>query len=1275
MDSKSIRLDKGISRTPTITSVGELADCVNLVVNKGEIVNAPTPSVTGVSIPDGYKLVYIHHTTGTTNYILDHDGTLVMMSEDGVIGDTREWTQAERTALYNELVSAAYTAMRTTQERITALNQALDRATGVTESETDAFKDAMEFTVVPNFAALLNQYDTRVYQVSGGTDYKSQYEAIEGTALSEYIAMWQFIEGNIDTIVDRTRDTYVAEYASPYNGYIMVYVGDTDEERQESQEAFEALNAITDVSSNSWYTTNLESLHDYCDRATIDTSAINAEIAILEGELATRADTYNAALAEYNRQIAVPKTVDSEVCEGYKSLTAIGNILIINRTDGILYARWREGKYFVYGSLPDLHIDFRLDSEYAEDKYTQLFTTTKNTNASQDEYFVIANARKSAHDGVGFISGESHYYVDIPLPSDVTAGQWCKVVATQIGANYYKWRIWVAYLDASDNPLYTQRYGSQNIPSGWQWEYYATGTIHKVRISYDFYPSSIDFDRYPLSVSVYGTQTMPRITVDNTSDNFTAIMGAVTKFIKRKSTDRNQFMLPFFVRYAIKMYDGSYVSPSAPKLMLPNCGHVPLAVVDSFSEGEDATQRQDLTLCALTSSLEYKMTVADNLAEDWTDLIDSVVIAVSAPIYTFNQGAEYDEDKQIFSIDSKTISEIADETYGIGKYLGDTSRRVAVIDAHESTFSTAASSRYVLSLPEYTNEQIRANVEGASAFYIIKEIKLTDMSTMTDYEDITLNKGVLDGLVGRARIDDASNTLQRYIPGCEYVYNSRLLIGDIRQRMFAGYLPDDGGGVYRSGRLPIARSGEVNDAIKQNEDISNVGHRTSYAAVVEIAMDNQIFKVYKPFPTLAERPETSAPELFWFYYPSSAAKRVTIYRRREGDYEVVSGNSIAATEVDDLYKVNIDLTEHPTLDGAYWFNDFKALVFPDECNLSNLTDDEAILLGDSDAPTSEFAYNNKIVMSNVANPMVFDMTSAELVGNGTIRALTSNTEALGDNQFGQHPILCFASDGVFAVPVTTEGKMSAVKPYGRDVITEGTRPLQTDNAVIFHSDGYLKMIDGRGVRNISQRLEGKRDALSALMSEVSETYLNGDWTDMLSMESGSITDYMDAARLMYDSANNLIHVYPSVESPSHYALSLSTGEWSRVTGHYPLSIVNGYPYSIMQVGTDMMRYRKSFDEQTRHKGLLLTREISMDTPLAVKMLHWLRVQRKITADNGEARIAVFVSNDRVRWVRLTSLRKHSYKWYRFAVFSDMADVDGLESINVGYEIRRTDKVR
>ena len=77
--------------------------------------------------------------------------------------------------------------------------------------------------------------------------------------------------------------------------------------------------------------------------------------------------------------------------------------------------------------------------------------------------------------------------------------------------------------------------------------------------------------------------------------------------------------------------------------------------------------------------------------------------------------------------------------------------------------------------------------------------------------------------------------------------------------------------------------------------------------------------------------------------------------------------------------------------------------------------------------------SNEVWVSEVNNPFVFNAQGVNTVGNGTIIGVVSNTRAISQGQFGQFPLFCFTSDGIWMLQTSSEGIYSASSPISREV--------------------------------------------------------------------------------------------------------------------------------------------------------------------------------------------------------------------------------------------------
>jgi hypothetical protein len=113
----------------------------------------------------------------------------------------------------------------------------------------------------------------------------------------------------------------------------------------------------------------------------------------------------------------------------------------------------------------------------------------------------------------------------------------------------------------------------------------------------------------------------------------------------------------------------------------------------------------------------------------------------------------------------------------------------------------------------------------------------------------------------------------------------------------------------------------------------------------------------------------------------------------------------------------------------------------------------------------------------------------------------------------------------------------------------------------------------------------------------------------------------------------------------------------------------------MQFGTQLMQYTDALEEDVVKPGWLLTRPISFSDHFTRKMLSDIRVFGQKTNPNTSFKVQVYISEDRVKWHRLTSLKGRSAKWYRFLIKADMCGLDTLTGIVCQYVPRLGSKLR
>ena len=114
--------------------------------------------------------------------------------------------------------------------------------------------------------------------------------------------------------------------------------------------------------------------------------------------------------------------------------------------------------------------------------------------------------------------------------------------------------------------------------------------------------------------------------------------------------DSNRFALPFFVRYGFRMITGDIITVSPPILMEPNTEVTPVIELSELKKvnSESIYYNALVTAKAYSSKLMYRVKDKVKLQNllDMEDLVDTLVIAVSDPIYLYKEGASLEECRQ-----------------------------------------------------------------------------------------------------------------------------------------------------------------------------------------------------------------------------------------------------------------------------------------------------------------------------------------------------------------------------------------------------------------------------------------------------------------------------------------------------------------------------------------------------------------------------------------------------------------------------------------------------
>ena len=694
------------------------------------------------------------------------------------------------------------------------------------------------------------------------------------------------------------------------------------------------------------------------------------------------------------------------------------------------------------------------------------------------------------------------------------------------------------------------------------------------------------------------------------------------------------FIFPFFVRYAYRLYDGSTLTMhSAPILMLPSSFEPMYIELVDFALGDTSSKyRVQYNPCKLF----MEAITTYNELKDFNDIISSIDIFISSPIYTY-KASGYDKiqnkENSFYEICIKDTDE-------------DTRNRNSYGIVNGSIKKIAHQEKFFFHLPLYTYDEIEKDVETRSLFYLLKSIdlnKLDDYSTNLTYaKTIDIETSYLQSLVNKEVMTDDYNSHNHLLPGSGFVYNNRLSLANVVQKLFNGWSID------------LISPRRWNEQRLSNTDQYSIYYRVE---------DDKGTVTLAPKKGLTFL-DTHA---LYFYYPSTMAKAAILRK-------VFNDSGTQKT----LYKT-YELNNHDFLNGSFacipfwqWecYYDQQAKYWSDGAEENEPTIGEGTKIETSKVYTSE---------ANM--PFYFPVTGINTVGNGEIYALTTTTQALSEGQFGQYPLYALTSKGVWALTIGSTGGISSVVPVTRDICINPENIMQLDDSVAFITDRGLMLLIGSRTQCLSETLNGDWFDPSVLKGF-------GEILSMAGVESLSFKSFGEFAKdafLAYDFPRQRILVCnPSSKIALTY--SLKSFQWGQATIGEVTAVANTYPNCVLQIGTNIKvidpsgktYYKTTITDTSQENKTDTVKTLAVTRPFSFGDKDMLKTVNDVIVRGDNVGIALYGSRDLKTWHYIGScknrfirgLQGSPYKSFRLVMVGEMTPSDLI--VGASFEITPKD---
>ena len=714
-----------------------------------------------------------------------------------------------------------------------------------------------------------------------------------------------------------------------------------------------------------------------------------------------------------------------------------------------------------------------------------------------------------------------------------------------------------------------------------------------------------------------------------TNEAVQATQNAIFAYINSDSANTknlNNFQNPFMIRYAYRLYDGSLLLLSTPVKMTPSISSAYLTRVTGFNTFNEQINGINMVILSLYSSLYYEIINFDQIKEslaNWTDLVKSIDIFITPALTGIDQNnschyiALYDA-----FIPPNFESASVKANISIGEKDSSGNLIYRAYDMSEIWGDNISKERFVsMKIKDFSP------VSGPLPFYLLSSINIKNIAKGENR--LPIESGVLNGLEGREVMKGDSQQSGRLVAKHAFTYNSRLNLANIT--VIPPSMPLESCVQYLNGEYDSTTKKGVKKLYKYKAYIFIESEKQD---VMIDTISNIELNINNPF----------------FFYPNTKAFQLVIEREDSKGVKAYS---------------NSKLTEHKSLNGAYTdsINDF----------VSNF---DTSILGNTGRGIPHY---NEIHTSEVNNPFSFPATGVNVIGSGEILGIRSATKALSQGQFGQFPLYAFTDEGVWALEVSSEGKYIAKQPATRDVCNNPESITQIDTAVLFTSERGIMLIQGSESVCISEILNKKSFDISTLRGYEQLAQMSGLTNAHLT--HSNFIEYIKECAMSYDYANQRIIVF-NKNHPYAYVFSLRSKTWGMIPSNFN-NPINSYPDSyIMTKDNTLINVSNSGNKHSKAvKGIIITRPLKLDSPDLLKTITQ-SIHRGVF-EKGHVKSVLYGSRDCINFVPITSSTDHTirsihgspYKYFRFAIITELLPGESLSGTSIIFETRQTNKLR
>lgn len=712
-----------------------------------------------------------------------------------------------------------------------------------------------------------------------------------------------------------------------------------------------------------------------------------------------------------------------------------------------------------------------------------------------------------------------------------------------------------------------------------------------------------------------------------------AVQGHIAARIKLLK-EKNYFCFPFFVRYALRLFDGSYARISNPILICPtinrNCYFTPVKydkdkktyVESPLGDGLGGILPSNIFIWKpWFSKLYYKANI--DSSGDWEDIIKEIVVFASDDVMPFNLDGEFEFKSPTVTNGTCYANQVSSKNFTPPLIFPELVTNTDLNHYFDFNYNSYTARDVIMPKNYKADDKIIEELMDKSQFYKIFTIDINE-NEFGYFKEASIKDNTVSNLTvqEQLKVDDYygwTNIMAKYM----FAYNSRINLFSIKRKPFSGF----------SHFTAIASGESASESFTEGALATTSSDVKEYEVYTHIISDSMSTWV-KAEGSLAALPEMLKS---WIYYPDPNATEMRIVKK-------------GTTQ-----GIIIKLKTHPMLNGAYYFGE---LPYP------RISQDD-FEYKEIEIPTvNEQSYetlDSQIFTSVVNNPFVFEASGDNTVGTGKILGIAANTEAISQGQFGQYPLFVFTDEGTYAMGVNSEGLYSTVYPVSREVCNNADSITQTDSLVYFTSEKGLMAISGGTVACMSEQMRGRIPR------------------NFTTLGDGDFMNFLKGCKIAYDYRDSLLRIYTDKKTYL-YLYNMSDKTFGMTDEGMAInSIVNDYPDNLIQ-DTDGNIYslsqKPSINEDTdsAFDGTIITRPLKLGGSLNLKSLR--AIKNLVDTNDGKISTEILGSNDCKYWQKLHSLTGKPWKYFTIKYsLKGFRAADSFVGSIIEIQSRRSDKMR